>query len=68
MDDAGAIGWGGLALSLILVGVAVGLSLWQGLRLEREMVWATVRAFVQLLAVGYLLVFIIDDDTPVAWA
>jgi putative ABC transport system permease protein len=68
VDDAGAIGWGGLALSLILVGVAVGLSLWQGLRLEREMVWATVRAFVQLLAVGYLLVFIIDDDTPVAWA
>ena len=32
MDNAGAIGWGGLALSLILVGVAVGLSLWQGLR------------------------------------
>jgi len=66
--DAGAIGWGGLALSLILVGVAVGLSLWQGLRLEREMLWATARALVQLLAVGYLLVFIIDDDTPVAWA
>lgn len=68
MADAGAIGWGGLALSLILVGVAVGLSLWQGLRLEREMLWATARALVQLLAVGYLLVFIIDDDTPVAWA
>ena len=68
MDNAGAIGWDGLALSLILVGVAVGLSLWQGLRLEREMLWATARAFVQLLAVGYLLVFIIDDDTPVAWA
>ena len=68
MDDTAAIGWAGLALSLILVGVAVGLSLWQGLRLEREMLWATGRALVQLLAVGYLLVFIIDDDTPVAWA
>ncbi|MDD9370039.1 MAG: iron export ABC transporter permease subunit FetB [Acidimicrobiales bacterium] len=68
MADTGAIGWSGLALSLILVGVAVGLSLWQGLRLEREMLWATARALVQLLAVGYLLVFIIDDDTPVAWA
>ncbi|MBN2622929.1 MAG: iron export ABC transporter permease subunit FetB [Acidimicrobiales bacterium] len=67
MDDA-AIGWSGLALSLILVAVAVGLSLWQGLRLERDMLWATGRALVQLLAVGYLLVFIIDDDTPVAWA
>lgn len=67
MDDA-AIGWAGLALSLILVAVAVGLSLWQGLRLEREMLWATARALVQLLAVGYVLVFIVDDDTHVAWA
>jgi putative ABC transport system permease protein len=63
-----AIGWVGLALSLILVAVAVGLSLWQGLRLEREMLWATARSLVQLLAVGYVLVLLIDDDTPVAWA
>jgi putative ABC transport system permease protein len=67
VDDA-AIGWGGLALSLILVVVAVGLSLWQGLRLERDMLWATGRSLAQLLAVGYLLVFLIDEDTPVAWA
>ena len=67
MADA-AIGWAGLALSLILVAVAVGLSLWQGLRLEREMLWATARSLVQLLAVGYVLVFIIDDDTSIAWA
>jgi putative ABC transport system permease protein len=63
-----AIGWAGLALSLILVAVAVALSLWQGLRLEREMLWATARSLVQLLAVGYVLVFIIDDDTSIAWA
>ena len=67
MDDA-AIGWGGLALSLILVGVAVGLSLWQGLRLEKDMLWATGRALVQLLAVGYVLLYIVDPDTPVAFA
>ena len=67
MADA-AIGWAGLALSLILVAVAVALSLWQGLRLEREMLWATARSLVQLLAVGYVLVFIIDDDTSIAWA
>src|SRR5215207_8237496 len=67
MDDA-AIGWAGLALSLILVAVAVGLSVWQGLRLEREMLWACGRAIVQLLTVGYLLVLIVDDDTPVIWA
>ena len=67
MADA-AIGWSGLALSLALVAVAVGLSLWRGLRLEKDMLWATGRALVQLLAVGYLLVFIVDPGTPVAWA
>ena len=67
MDDV-AIGWSGLALSLILVAVAVGLSIWQGLRLERDMLWAAGRALVQLLAVGYVLLWIVDDDTPVAWA
>ncbi len=67
MDDA-AIGWGGLGLSLILVAVAVGLSMWQGLRLERDMLWAAGRAIVQLLAVGWLLMFVVDEDTPIAWA
>jgi putative ABC transport system permease protein len=63
-----AIGWGGLALSLTLVGVAVGLSLWRGLRLEKDMLWATGRALVQLLAVGYVLLLVVDEDTPVIWA
>jgi UDP-glucose/iron transport system permease protein len=67
MNDA-AIGWTGLGLSLILVGVAVGLSLWQGLRLEKDMLWATGRALVQLLAVGYVLLYIVDEDTPIVWA
>jgi putative ABC transport system permease protein len=67
MDEA-AIGWSGLAISLILVGVAIGLSLWRGLRLEREMLWATGRALVQLLGTGYVLVVVIDDDAPVALA
>jgi putative ABC transport system permease protein len=67
--DSGAIGWGGLGLSLVLVAVAVGVSVWQGLRLEREIVWATGRAIVQLLAVGQVLVFLIRPETPVivAW-
>jgi UDP-glucose/iron transport system permease protein len=64
----GAIGWGGLGLSLILVAVAVGLSFWQGLRLERDMLWATGRALVQLLAVGYVLKYIVEPDTPIIWA
>ena len=67
MNDA-AIGWAGLGLSLILVGVAVGLSLWQGLRLEKDMLWAAGRALVQLLAVGYVLQYIVEPGTPIAWA
>ncbi len=67
MNDA-AIGWAGLGLSLILVGVAVGLSLWQGLRLEKDMLWAAGRALVQLLAVGYVLQYIVEPDTPIVWA
>jgi putative ABC transport system permease protein len=69
MADDAAIGWGGLGLSLVLVAVAVGLSWWRGLRLEREVLWASARALVQLLAVGYLLVVLVDPDAPVilAW-
>lgn len=64
-----AIGWGGLATSLLLVAVAVALSWWQGLRLDREILWASLRALVQLLAVGYVLVVLVDPDTPtvLAW-
>jgi putative ABC transport system permease protein len=70
VDEAAnaAIGWGGLATSLLLVVAAVALSWWQGLRLEREILWASTRALVQLLAVGYVLVVLVDPDTPVAWA
>lgn len=64
------IGWVGLLASFLLVAVAVGLSLWQGLGLERSMLWASARAGAQLLVVGWALVIVLDPDTPVglAWA
>jgi putative ABC transport system permease protein len=62
----GAIGWGGLAASLVLVGVAVVVSIRRGLGLEGTIVWACSRALVQLLLVGWALAAIIDDDAPVA--
>ena len=64
----GDVGWSGLALSLVLVAVAVGLSLWQRLRLERTIVWAATRAIVQLLAVGAALGIVLDEDAPLAWS
>ena len=62
------IGWEGLAASTILVAVAVGLSLWQGLGLGRSILWASGRAAVQLLVVGVALDLVLNPDRPTALA
>jgi putative ABC transport system permease protein len=62
------VGWAGLALSLVLVGIAVALSVWQRLALERSLVWAAVRALAQLLLVGLALRFVLDEGRSLAWA
>ena len=56
------IGLAGMAASGILIGVAVAISLWRRLDLERTLLWAALRALVQLLIVGYALKLIVDDD------
>ncbi len=62
------IGWVGLGLSSALVAVAVGVSILRGLRLEASILWASLRALVQLLAVGAVLTVVIDPGRPVALA
>lgn len=47
--------WWGVALSLLLVAAAAAVILRERLALTRELVIATIRAAVQLIAVGYLL-------------
>jgi putative ABC transport system permease protein len=49
---------GSALLTLVLVAVAVALSLYERLGLEREIGIAVVRSFVQLAAVGYVIDFI----------
>lgn len=61
--DVGALG---IVASLVLVAIAVLLSWRGGLGLERSLVWASVRALVQLLVVGAALVLVIDPDRPIA--
>lgn len=61
------IGWTGLALSLLLVAVAVALSLWERLGLERGILWAAGRALVQLLAVGLVLQVLLEPDVSIWW-
>ncbi|HEX6197294.1 MAG TPA: iron export ABC transporter permease subunit FetB [Jiangellaceae bacterium] len=64
----GDVGAAGLATSLALVAVAVSISLWQRLGLERQIVWAATRALVQLLLVGAALALIIDPARPLVWS
>lgn len=67
-DGSSDIGWVGLGVTFLLVAVAVGASAANRLGLERSMVWAAIRALVQLLAVGAALTLIIDPDRPIALA
>lgn len=50
-------------LAGILVAIAVGVSLWWRLPVAGDMVVGTIRAFVQLIAVGYALQFIFDLES-----
>ena len=62
------VGWSGLLVSLVFVGIAIGLSATQRLGLEREMAVAVVRSLLQLLVVGVALVAVVDPDTPLVWS
>jgi putative ABC transport system permease protein len=49
--------------SLSLVGVAVLASLWRRADLERDLVVATGRSFIQLTAIGFVIQAIFDSDS-----
>lgn len=54
-----AVSWLDLALAAALVLVAMGISAWQRLGLARGFAVGAVRSVVQLVAVGYVLTFLI---------
>lgn len=62
------IGWSSLAISLVFVLIAVGVTARERLGLSREIVVAVVRSLVQMLVVGAALVPIVDPDTPLIWS
>lgn len=51
-----------VAASLALVVVAIAISIWERVDLERDIAIAVVRSFVQLSAVGLVINFIFDQD------
>lgn len=62
------IGLWGMAVSGVLVAVALAVSMWRRLGLERSLLWACLRALVQLLIVGWALRLIVDDDDPLIFS
>jgi putative ABC transport system permease protein len=59
---ATSISVGQLAATLAIVGVAIGVSLWQRAGLEEDIAIAIGRSFIQLTAVGYVIQFIFNQD------
>lgn len=57
-----------VAVAVVMVAVAVGLSRWQRLDLERDIVVASIRAFVQLMAIGYVINLIFRSQSGLAVA
>jgi putative ABC transport system permease protein len=62
------IGWLGVVASTVLIVIAIGLSLWKRLGVERSILWASWRAAVQLLAVGAVFNLIFESATATLWA
>ncbi|BAN00408.1 ABC transporter permease [Ilumatobacter coccineus] len=62
------IGFVGLAASGILILVALAISMWRRLGLELSLLWASLRALVQLLIVGAALQLVVGDDDPLIYS
>jgi len=56
------------AASLVLVVLVLAVSRWQKLGLEKSVVWAVLRAIVQLIAVGLIFTVIFESDQADLWA
>jgi putative ABC transport system permease protein len=54
---------GEVAASLVLVALAMGVSFWRRTGLENEIAVAVLRSFVQLVAIGYVIQAIFDEDS-----
>jgi putative ABC transport system permease protein len=54
-----------LALSLGFIALAIALSHRLALDLGKDLLWGAVRAAAQLLAIGYVLLFVFRDASPV---
>ncbi|MDJ0595574.1 MAG: iron export ABC transporter permease subunit FetB [Pleurocapsa sp. MO_226.B13] len=63
MNDLISLDTVDLVLCLGMIGIAIALSLWQKLGLEKQLAYGAVRSLMQLIAIGYILdiVFALDN-------
>lgn len=57
-----AVSWLDLGLGFGLILIAVGVSRWHGASLGRQLLWGAARTVVQLVLVGYVLVYLFNLD------
>ena len=65
---SGPVSWAGLAISLLLVAAAAGISWWQRLGLESQIITAAARALAQLLLVGLALTLLVAPGRSIWWS
>ena len=63
MDNLISLDTTDLVLCLGLIGIAIALSLWRKLGLEKQLAYGAARSLMQLIAIGYILdlVFAVDN-------
>lgn len=66
--NASTVGWLGLSASLVFIALALALTSWRRLHLNKPIVTAVVRSLIQMGIVGVALVPIVDPDTPLLWS
>jgi putative ABC transport system permease protein len=64
MKDFIPLDFSDLPLAMGMMGIAIALSNWQKLGLEGQLLFATGRSILQLLAIGYILEFIFAINNP----
>ena len=53
-----------MLLSIAFVFIAAAISRWQGSDLEKDLAIATLRSFIQLIAIGYVLELVFEMNVP----
>jgi putative ABC transport system permease protein len=55
-----------LVLCLGIIGMAIAISLWQNLELEKQLIYGAIRSLIQLILIGEVLYIIFDLDNWLA--